>query len=777
MKKSKNHGVGHVISVSSSLHRQFVTSQIARSPVSLVYPVHTRGAALGYVLTGAYLKYLSLPGLGGVGSGIGRLFALLKLPSSYSSYLPRVLICGGGKHLYYMFETFIMNMEVLKPFECPRQGQFVDALKETIVILSNDPAYTIDHARSAYDVRRRGSPPGVLAYDLIRFSIKRSRKRTTNFGIYELELPLVALPPYAASNVELVWKAFDGFDIVVLSDESPGQLLRMISEVRSVVQRNTPLQLGQMPDKAPLLIVAAETGNVERLRNIGDALAAYEHSSGSFWKKTYFPSPYASYSLKHRQAYSDVIVDILDDAKEQAMGMLFPLSFAELPQERESVRLHVCLRNDAGTTAELVAALAGLRPVRLTNEQIDTSIVPCTSFSRYVQQGPKHFAYTGFASLTHLNADANSGDVPAVLRLFASLDKQQVERQTRSAKRLLQAVKSRLAMDCPYTNGSESAKACDGVDVHCPEMPNCPVAVFSRHLRTNCTPGEETTQPNADLFMMSKGSDTDTLDNIVHSLSEGRKGKLKSSTLAETFAKFTLCSAGAEHFASLAVALNALQLRRLKVPENDKARRKGGALNCLRLLVSAIKARRLRRFKAIRRMLTEHEITVLNCSYMREFDCYEDSMTLATLYGSAETYRKTRHRQNAERMPDLRTFKGILIRPTPEGFSDWWKYANQLRDFLSDVEPVAEAEPDTGFQLYPDESRAREHGVIILIRSDLYTRKADTFGENLDRCFCSWKSEDKKTDLPHYDCPFNKELQALFESGVLVKKTLSYPKP
>lgn len=719
-----------VIALPSSLFRSYLSYQTDEKPVYFMYPAHTRGIALGNTLTSAYLKM--------------RARKEQEVPPGKAVANPRILLTGDGRHIYYMIETFITNLELLLPS---------DAVQNAKSVIDNDVCWMTaqefihkDWLLKTNHVFPAGSVGAAMAqFNVIpfEFRVKKAVRPTENTNFREHTIPVVRASSSEMAALAMLLEAIASpvgtspIDIVVLAHSDIDQLLATYSTVFNVLGRQE--RLG-----STAIIVGAESGIIDRLRNIGDG-SSYHWASTSPAEQApygnYYPARFGYFSKSKGAAFGDCMVDVLEDAKEQVCGIIHSQRKSQevngLP-----VKLHTCTSNIPGTLSRLAGKLAGIRYDRWQQLKSD-ELLPSLSYARYVQQHSSSFALIAFASLSKESLEV---DHPFAWRAFARTNVRGKREQERIDDLLSKLGLSRKCYDKRCENG-------------CPTMAVCPVAAYQRHVKARAP------RHAGDIRPSYYSAAPEQFQSNVFDLARKYSGLMKKRQDVAPFARITICCNQGGSFGALATSLNALRLHLpIGCEEFDGKARE-----------------------------------VLDVSYLRDFNCYEDSVSLSTLYGQVRQVEKDEIRNridqlwprgNAKAEPFI---KAVLIRPSPSDVEKWESYAVRLVEFLNSAW-------QDEYELCPVKLEERiQNGVWLVIQKTLFDYKSDEWrvkgGEEQNdqglqenqgnlrnrpeetptryhRCFCAgspdrWNSRNEILAQPWDVCPLNKELEQLHGMGVL----------
>jgi hypothetical protein len=732
----KDHSIPNVIiSLSSGLVRPYLTYITAGESTYFVYPAQTRGIALGNALMAAFLKAH---------------FAV-NCNSQSCDKNPKVLICGSGPTIHYLIETFVMQYESMLRLNSQNETTLKTTIdnfisnnfqivsdsnfyKEEAIIIKEDKVEFRDNSNYSYPEKH---------YHL---HIKKALKNTVNFGPDNIRVKCIYCSPLELSNIDLIWKQKEGFDVIVIVDESAEREMIILSSFLTVINKyeNYPL---------PVILVGAQSGHWHRLQNIADGNLFYHtmpslrglNPSNDIERRyqNYYPSQFGFFSKARNMAFGESMIDVLDDAKEQISGILF--SFREENKgEGSALKLHLCIQNHPEALATACGQMNNFRFVPFRNFETKKEpkykvYVPSFSFCRFIAQNRDNFCLSTYSSLRPVNIAREERQ--AIVRAYVTSRKSQ-KKDSETYKIITQFMEGRLGLN--GKNLDKDFRDCDD----CPFMKSCAIAGYRRHVLVRHV--QKLKQPPHYYFTEPQSHPQQPKDLLV-----------------PTFAKVTACCRDADNYGSLTFLLNTL---------------------CLKILEGPMHA-------------IQEDINVFYISYGRYFDCFEDSRSLSRVYGnimlkksdefidrvaqlSPHYESKWKSSKSASKMDPI--VKGLLIRPCPQGFEYWEEYANDLLTLLNKCYKC----DDQHWQIYPtDPNKRKLFGVILIMDTELFEEKqkemkwrrskanaVENQGNNSGEedeyngppkyhlCFCGkMKGKYPKDEhQPYEDCPFNKDLNVLF---------------
>jgi hypothetical protein len=680
--------------------------------IYIIYPRHGQGVALGNALIAAYLK------------------------AQATISQPKVLICGKGKQIYYMLETFVMHREGIEAGSTDSlQKQISEEIKNNFLLMTDAEFFMKEggHIQEIVTPLDPWPPSRKIRSYLVRLGIKEALRKTPNFGLDSLDLHILQIAPYELLNIELAWQAFGPFHIIVASDEAVEKLLIVLSEICNVVGR-TSERLCAKDDGGqfvtPLIIIDAESGKMTRLRNIGDGVVYYDLFSQNIFKWAqrpdqavngfYYPSQFGLYRRWDGVAVGDCLIDVFDDAKEQVMGLQTALQRHKASEP--AIEMQLCECNRPGSLAKLCAQLSGLEFATLPDKDHPSPPFPSFAYCRYIQQGDENCCFAGFAGLSA----EDIGDCPPVwkgLLLPVTSDSRRKDKATD----LLDPIANHLKLrPLDFDHGDDKRLISDICACACPGSVNCSVANMQRRIEVRGKLKGDMRRPPRYYVAL------DSAQHLIDKMNSAVERHHERLLVRDTFAKVTMCCRQAKKFGTSAFALNALRLNRLQ----DKAP-------------------------------AEFPFSIVNLTYLRDFDCYEDSVSNMTMYGNIQKIGKdlfeNRRNELLNPGPSAHPIKAILIRPTPGGFTPWEDFASKLIKFLALTSPANK------FVLYPeDPDRRKRGGTLLVMDEELHGKMINHFAPDVrqgkakrGKCFCDsggWEPE----KMAYNDCPMSKDLEALW---------------
>lgn len=446
-------------------------------PVHYTVPEHLEGVNAGAVLYAAYVKHLSISERGEA----------------------RVLVCGRGRRLAYLLDSF------LKAFPVQAARTLLGGREPALYVLGQDEslgnlppvdASAWDKSRVVQSLAALGLQPSRLS--ILRLIARQPAACRPGFGNDALDIPLIKrelFDTYAAQRcLDLIAP-----DVVMICDESAARELQWIHTIINALTRNQTMANRPLPQ----LLVSGDTRLDHSRSYFGDAYFYYGSCSksgddDSSLRDLAFPRLGARYALMARRGEAgfafEAFVDALEEPVEKMAALITAYGDASLNEAQPVIPVQVdfCAADVAGAAAECLALLAGCR--------CEVPVAGGTNISlrdfRIVIKGDDEFDVRSFASLEHMASPGASSDMPPFKRVAITAG---VQIGIRSEKDVLVRVRDEIRRLCRVAGYAESYWTVEGNDeqvvgpeqaanwesvADCCGMPACAVEGFHKLVET-----------------------------------------------------------------------------------------------------------------------------------------------------------------------------------------------------------------------------------------------------------------------------------------------------
>jgi voltage-gated potassium channel Kch len=611
--------------VRSSNWTQYTTSLVVDHdlPVHCIFPEHLEGLQAALVLHAAVLKLRAIDGA-----------------------WPRVLLCGHGKRMFYLVDSFLKNLPQTE----------LDAL---VAVQSADPVIISLGSDEAYDKAAKDASSWLKAWiagvaerqKLVIRELSFSRFVSRNpqaqvAGASDVTVFPVASDPlrvplfmHDADDYEVARDVLAAFwpDIIVFSDPSPEDELRAISAVVTAVTRES--SHSRRPRPLPLVLVSGQAGQRQVQRRFEHSLVYYSglwplktQTTADAERSRLFPAPGLELTANSGHFRGDSLIDVLDDPIERIAAVHRAYAPHRLHvAHRYPLELNICGPDLPGVMATALAHLAGGK-VLVDKQQrrrpsLSNSKVIALPDGRFMVRSfaylapPRHTVSSGFSRLTALGGAVSTDGSGAG------------KRQPMDYLREL--------LHCPAdaSNNDDKLRGYITQVQQCCGMPNCPVEAFHKMILAS----QQTVL--GEMIRVSVARTThhgQILGHFATQIVSPASDELKAPGLDTTqlpLASIRLtCREGAAP-GTFAQALNGLMFQEF------------------------IRDQELR--------------WVFNSTYVSAYECHDERFALFTCYGALE-------RCAAPHVGLRKVLDKVEIKPVRE-YDAWREYAVELRKFLGDA--------------------------------------------------------------------------------------------
>lgn len=639
------------LAIHSSTYVPYVTSTVVwqQLPVHTIFLEHLQGLNAGAVVHAAYVKF-----------------------KEYTNRAPRVLICGRGRRVGYLLDSFIANLtkETYEEFAIAHEQS------PMLAVMGHDAGLAALGTECLQE-----HFPGWDAWGLLNYAGLTVKRMTSSRFVLRhpmaihretgdsvpalsrmtLHVPLIYHEAQDYEVFRAVWEALQP-DVIVVSAHRPDEELRALQSIINSVSREPAggrAPLGIRSGWLPTLFVSGETGKRHMARKFEDALVYYsslwdsvEMPVADAFRHFVMPTPEMRRDRDAGRWQGDPLIDVLQDPIERVNGLIRAYDRERLLGANAiAVELHFCDANLAGTLAVNFARLAGYA--------VGTDLDPLParpSFvnARIVHKGLGQTLFRSFAYLTDACVPADRGGFS---RVAVVCGKKSVG-QPRVVQRLQELLLDEATLTEPARNYRDlverddpSAFATDFDRVRCQfvnqaaqccGMSTCPVEGFQKvvlaSVRTTPTDeirsgGQAMDRANTILahFMVDKVSEQD--DSL----------KMPNRTRSAPYAELRVHCLGAGNPGTIACAVNALLFRTMKP---DHARQAGSRFGD----------------------------ALFNFTYVSSYECHDERFGVITCYGTLE--------KSEIRELQLPNVLGRIEIRRIRGSDEWLRYAERLVKFL-----------------------------------------------------------------------------------------------
>ncbi len=247
----------------------------------------------------------------------------------YKNYesLPKVVIVGGGKAIFYLCETYLIGLR--HNYQRKRNTEDIN-----VSILTQDKSYstiTTNQERST----QLGLKNGRLKL--------RMRSQSTTYTKYAVDLDIVFGDPSHYGNVLKIIK-LDKPDIIIIAHKRADVVTKILEAWESAIT------YVNMEDYKPKIIVGTK----------GNEKTTYDHI------ETYAKQNNISDQYYPTQIY-DAIVKVYYDTREQIGSIAEAITKKNEKTKSDPVSLYYCIANQPGSLAKLCNEFASLEGVEVDN--------------------------------------------------------------------------------------------------------------------------------------------------------------------------------------------------------------------------------------------------------------------------------------------------------------------------------------------------------------------------------------------------------------------------
>jgi hypothetical protein len=672
-----------VLAIHSSTYVPYITSRVLTGgmPLHYVFPEHLEGANAANALYAAVTKY---------GEGEGAADTLAKRP--------RILVCGTGKRLFYLLDSFWKSLTRQEYDEF-----WHDAAASTrVMVMGCDPVFRSlavemsDQEKQLWqesvgsELLRRGKL-GIVPTS--RYVSRSPRARGPN-GEHEpvgYSAPASAAPARTSPGVAFLDSESCDYELfsVVLREFKPDIIL--VSghdahyELRSLQSIVTNVSLAS-PIRPPLVLVSGETGQPQLAKFFWDALFYYSsiwpHVENDSWQNAY-PSPWMSREVRQvdtsrtaarSRLNGDPLIDVLEDPVERITGIMRAYRAGLLSSRRTKqalpVELSVCVPDSPSFLATALAALAGLRVSR----QVELKNIPSFGDAKFVLLHADEFEFRSFMYLVPVELTAYGtlsepkfsrlaivhgesakqldmdviGEIEAMLARSLHADRRasrpSANRATQASCRTVHTELGKLERhEIPSVLGDECERQDELANAirlastrQCCGMPNCQIEGFHKVAEAaRLTP--IALKDRRDRLEMGRGLASRLLVDLVDKDEKALRYPSFPANVPVAMVRVR-CKLGHKPGAFAAV-VNALLCRQME-PNEDVTKR-------------------------------------MNLTHVSAMECHDERFGLFTCYGTVDNSSHTE-------LPKLHdVIMSTRISPM-RGRTEWSAYAKQLREFMSE---------------------------------------------------------------------------------------------
>ena len=610
-----------VLCIHSSNLAPYVTTRVLDYglPAHYIFPEHLEGMNAANVLHAAVIKIRAINGS-----------------------WPRVLLCGHGKRMYYLVDSFLRNLSHAEILRLARDQQHEPA----ILSFGRDASYE-GAATELSGVLKRWPGGASLAAEGLRirelsFSRFVARSPAAQLAdspedLYPVEHPPLKIPLVYndSGDYEISRKVLHHFwpDIIVFSNPSAEDELSALHAVVTAIARELDESSRRLVVRElPLLVVSGESGQRPLTRRFENALVFYS----SLWRRNgsqgpralLYPAPGLERTRVGRRFRGDSLVDVLDDPVERMTAVL--RAYAPDPRKRSGrvpMELNFCAPDAAGVMASTLTRLAG-RSTRADDRP--HRYRPSLSNAKVITLNEGGFLVRSFAYL----GDGPIQDDPRYSRL-STLWGDERSRGVKQRKRLM----ALLAHDQPKSRRGRLHRLTDQLS-QCCGMPNCPVEAFHKIVASSdqtigagMIRDKGARQAHARALAVHYG--VDCIDNGSPALLIRTK-----NAASLPLAMIRLTCNGGEQAGTFAQVMNALL------------------------------------FKHISRW-DDAPSWIFNATYVSTYECHDERFAVFTCYGALE--RRTGAHAIVPALSQV--LQKVEIKPSRD-FPAWRHYALELKAFL-----------------------------------------------------------------------------------------------